>query len=102
MGEPDVLIGAMLEDACLTIEELAGACAVTQEWIASHVRDGLLQAEGELPDQWRFTSHTLWRVQQLRIFEQEFEAVPELAALVADLLEEIDAMRARLRRSGMG
>jgi chaperone modulatory protein CbpM len=33
----------------------------------------------------------------LRI-ERDFEAVPELAALVADLFEELDDLRARLRR----
>jgi len=27
--------------------------------------------------------------------------VPEMAALVADLLEEMDALRARLRRAGL-
>jgi chaperone modulatory protein CbpM len=34
---------------------------------------------------------------RMRDIEREFEAAPELAALVADMLEEIDALRARLR-----
>jgi len=29
--------------------------------------------------------------------ERDFDAAPELAALVADLLEELEALRARLR-----
>jgi chaperone modulatory protein CbpM len=29
--------------------------------------------------------------------DRDFDATPELAALVADLLEEIEALRARLR-----
>jgi chaperone modulatory protein CbpM len=29
--------------------------------------------------------------------ERSFDAAPELAALVADLLEELEALRARLR-----
>jgi chaperone modulatory protein CbpM len=32
----------------------------------------------------------------MRQIERDFEAVPELAALVADLLEELDTLRARL------
>jgi chaperone modulatory protein CbpM len=34
----------------------------------------------------------------MRDIEREFEAAPELAALVADMLAEIDELRARLRR----
>jgi chaperone modulatory protein CbpM len=37
----------------------------------------------------------------MRQLERDFEAVPELAALVADLLEEMDALRTRLRRAGL-
>jgi len=33
-------------------------------------------------------------------YERDFEAVPELAALVVDLLDEIAALRAQLRRAG--
>ena len=38
---------------------------------------------------------------RMRALERDFEAVPELAALVADLLEEMDELRARLRREGL-
>jgi chaperone modulatory protein CbpM len=32
----------------------------------------------------------------MRQLERDFEAVPELAALMADLLEELDDLRARV------
>jgi chaperone modulatory protein CbpM len=32
--------------------------------------------------------------------ERDFDAVPELAALVADLLEELDSLRERVRHGG--
>lgn len=35
----------------------------------------------------------------MRQLERDFDAVPELAALVADLLEEMDSLRARRGRS---
>jgi chaperone modulatory protein CbpM len=38
----------------------------------------------------------------MRQLERDFDAVPELAALVADLLEEVDDLRGRLRRAGAG
>ena len=48
--------------------------------------------------QWRFSSASLARVRRLRALERDFDAVPELAALMADLLEELDVLRARMRR----
>jgi chaperone modulatory protein CbpM len=36
----------------------------------------------------------------MRQLERDFDAVPELAALVADLLEETDQLRRRLRCLG--
>ncbi len=65
-----------------------------------HVREGLLAAPGEEPSTWRFSSRDLRRARQMLRFERDFDAVPELAALVADLFEELDDLRHRLRRAG--
>jgi len=101
MRDEDILIGALLEDACLTLEELSRACAVPPDWVIEHVREGLLPAPGESPSAWRFSSRDLLRARQMRRFERDFDAVPELAALVADLLAELEETRARLRRAGL-
>lgn len=98
----EVLIGALLEDACLTLDELSRACAVEHEWVIEHVREGLLATAGEEPAAWRFSSRDLQRARRLLRFERDFDAVPELAALVADLIEELADTRARLRRAGFG
>ena len=100
MRDEDVLIGALLEDACLTLEELSRACAAPPDWVVEHVREGLLSASGQSPTAWRFSSRDLSRARQMLRFERDFDAVPELAALVADLFEEIDQLRAQLRRTG--
>lgn len=101
MRNDDLLVGALLEDACLTLEELSRACAVPPDWVVEHVRDGLLPAPGEAPSAWRFSSRDLWRAQRMRRLERDFDAVPELAALVADLLEQLEDVRDRLRRAGL-
>ena len=101
MRNETVLIGDLLEDACLTLEELSRACAVGPDWVIEHVREGFLSVPGETPAAWRFGSRELARVRQMLRIERDFEAVPELAALVADLLEEVADLRARLRRAGL-
>jgi chaperone modulatory protein CbpM len=100
MREEDVMIGALLEEACLTLEQLSRACAAPPDWVIEHVREGLLPAPGDSPSDWRFSSRDLWRARRMLRIERDFDAVPELAALVADLLAELDEARERLRRAG--
>jgi chaperone modulatory protein CbpM len=98
MHDRPVLIGVLLEDACLTLGQLCSACAVSADWVIGQVREGHLHALGDGPSQWRFSSRELWRARQIRRLEMAFDAAPELAALVTDLMEELDRLRAQLQR----
>jgi chaperone modulatory protein CbpM len=82
----------------LTLEQLCSVCALEREWLAVRVREGLIPAAGTGDTQWRFTTATLARVRRMHEIERTYDAAPELAALVADMLEELDALRAQLRR----
>jgi chaperone modulatory protein CbpM len=94
------LIQAALEDALLSLDELSRAAAVSPQWVTERVEAGLLSAPAGEPHTWRFDSVTVQRVRLMHRYERDFEAVPELAALVADLLEEIASLRAQLHRAG--
>lgn len=96
MSDRDPLSGTVLEEPCLTVEQLAAACAVERAWILQHVKEGLLPASGGAATEWRFTTVTLKRARRMSELERDFDAVPELAALFADLLEQLDEMKARL------
>jgi chaperone modulatory protein CbpM len=89
------------DDACLSLEELCSVCALERDWLVVRVREGLIPAAGATDAEWRFTTTTLARVRRMREIERAFDAAPELAALMADMLEEMDALRARLRRAGL-
>lgn len=102
MADRPVLTGMLLEESCLTLEQVCSVCSVSSEWVVAHVLEGRLHAAGGQPAQWRFGSGELKRVRQIRHLELAFEAEPELAALVADLLEELDSLRARLRQVSPG
>ena len=47
---------------------------------------------------WRFSAEPLCARGACGRLERDFDAVPELAALVADLLEEMDTLRAQILR----
>jgi chaperone modulatory protein CbpM len=85
-----------LQAALLTLEELSRAMALPPEWVIERVRAGLIQPQGEGPQGWRFDAILVRRVRSMRHTERCFDAVPELAALVADLEDEIMRLRARL------
>jgi chaperone modulatory protein CbpM len=97
MREHEIVVATLEEDVTLTTEELCAACAVSREWVVTRVEEGLLPIDAGMPGAWRFGSRQLWRARAMRRIERDFDAVPELAALVADLLEEVEALKARLR-----
>ena len=102
MSDEHIVAAVIVEDAYFTVEQFCAVCSIEQEWIVRHVQEGLFPISGAVVSEWRFSSADLRRAQRMRDIEREFEAAPELAALVADMLEEIDELRARLRRAGLG
>ncbi|MGO4379945.1 chaperone modulator CbpM [Pseudoduganella sp. RAF19] len=88
----------LLDEAALTLEELARACAVEPEWVVHRVHSGILLGGTDAqPEAWRFTSVDLVRARNLRRVEQDFDANEDLAALVVDLTEEVQRLRTHLR-----
>lgn len=102
MSELENVSGVLLDEAALTLEELARACAVEPDWVVQHVRTGiLLDGAPEQLTVWRFSSLDLVRARRLRQVERDFDANDDVAALVVDLSEEIARLRARLDAAGL-
>ncbi|WP_277811173.1 chaperone modulator CbpM [Chromohalobacter canadensis] len=101
MAEYNAIEAEVLDDARLTLEEFARACAVERQWVVERVESGMLGDGTRYVSKWQFTSHDLTRARRLRQMEFDFDAEPELAALVADLFEEVDHLRRRLRAAGL-
>jgi chaperone modulatory protein CbpM len=95
MRDEEVLIGSLLEESWLTVEQVAAACGVEVGWLSLRLDEGLFPRVESVSGVWRFSGAALVRARRMRNLERDFEAVPELAALVADLLEEMDRMRGR-------
>lgn len=100
MRDQDILNGMLLEESWLPLEQVAAACAVEADWLRRHIEEGLIPQAECVSGLWRVAGGGVARVRRMRRIECDFEAGPELAALVADLLEEMDAMRTRLGGSG--
>lgn len=102
MAMNDEVLVAMVDEALLTLDDLCRVGAVTPEWVAERVQSGLLAARHGDGEGWQFDAVALRRVSWMVRLERDFEAVPELAALVVDLQAEIERLRAQLDRAGLG
>lgn len=95
MRDDLIFIGSLMEDSWLTLEQIAAACTVEPEWLVRHIEEGLFPGVESVAGTWRFSSACLVRARRMQQLERDFDAVPELAALFADLLEELEDLRRR-------
>ena len=102
----EIMSGVLVDDSALTLEELARACAVEPAWIFERVSAGLVvgpaAASMSIHTSWRFTSAAIVRTRRLAAMERDFDANPELAALVADLIEEVERLKRAIRSGSLG
>jgi chaperone modulatory protein CbpM len=91
----------LLEDDALGLQEFARHCSRHPQWVVEHVQTGVLACDsGEAlgPElHWRFSARTLVRARRIADLEHSFDADPQLAALTADLIEEVQQLRRQLQ-----
>ncbi|MBS9403940.1 MerR family transcriptional regulator [Halomonas sp. TRM85114] len=101
MAQQRVASGELIDEAALTLDELARACSVETDWVVERIESGLLADGSSYLASWRFSSRDLTRARRMCQLERDFEAAPELAALATDLIEENQRLKDRLRAAGL-
>jgi len=97
--KPNMLSGELLEEeAEISLVQLCKACELSEEEIVKLVDEGIIDPVGHKPAAWRFHAVSLRRVRITRNLQQELGVNTQGAALALDLLEELEELRARLRR----
>jgi len=100
--EQDLLTGSVIGDeGVLSIEELARACSAEAEWIVELVAVGVLAPQGRETPDWRFRAADLTCARRVARLQRDFEASLDAAAVMLDLLDQIERLRARLMRAGL-
>jgi chaperone modulatory protein CbpM len=93
------LTGILLdEQAELSLHELCHACSTSTEWVIELVDEGVLEPIGQDHSHWRFSGPSLLRARAAMRMQQDLQINLAGVALALDLMEEIEAMRERLRR----
>ena len=88
------------EPAGLTLAEISRASAVPTEFIEELVELGVLAPSDPEPQRWRFTYVHMRRARVASHLQRDLGVNLAGAALALDLLDQIEALRARLRAAG--
>ena len=99
LPQPSAII--LEEQAELTLTEVCQACAVRVEHIVELVDEGVLVPLGREQQRWRFTATHLRRATVALRLQRDLGVNLAGAALALQLLDELEALQARLRKTGV-
>ena len=90
------------EEMEFTLVELCRVSGASQDEVTLWVAEGAFEPDGARPEEWRFSGTALRRVRTAHRLAHDLEINPPGIALVLDLLDEIDSLRAHPRRTRSG
>ena len=95
-----VLQGVVVEDDLVfTLEELCRACRAEPPQLIALVSEGVLHpATGSAPEYWVFSGPSLRQARLAQRLAQDLELSLAGAALVMELLQQIETLHSQLRR----
>ena len=94
-----ILTGTLLDEQVhLSLTAISDACSTRTEWVIELVEEGILEPSGKEQSHWQFSGSSLSRAQTARRLQSDLAINLAGVALVLDLMEEIEALRNRLRR----
>lgn len=99
--QPIQAAGGVVEtEVWFELQAFADACGVEVSYVQTLVDEELVQPSGDAPS-WRFGADALARVRRIRRLQRDFDASLQSAAVMLDLLDEIERLRGVLRRAGI-
>ena len=94
-----IINGVILDEHVqFTLSDLSQACTRHAEWIVELVEEGILEPRGREQRDWRFTVESLSRAHKAMRLQRDLQVNLAGVALVLDLVDQLDILRARLHR----
>jgi len=87
------LTGELLQDYCLTLQQLCHSAAAEPEFVLELVEYEVLEPQGQRAVNWRFQTRDLDRLLRAQRLMQDFELNLSGLALVMQLLDEVSELR---------
>ena len=100
MNSHDLLLvhtGTVIEEDSLTLGQLCRACGVHADWIIGLVEESIIEPQGEDIRLWRFSGASLVRARSALRLQRDLGVNLAGIALVLDLIEELESLRAHVK-----
>jgi len=95
----EILNGEVLDETIeYDIEAVCRICHTDRDMVVEMVSQGVVDPRGRRMQEWRFSGVAVRRAQVATRIQQELGVNLAGAALALDLLEELEALRQRLKR----
>lgn len=93
------LVGTILEEeVVLSLAEVCRASRLSAERVIEMAEEGIVEPVGRSPESWRFRGASLRRIRCARRLQEDLGVNTAGIALVLDLMDELERLRARLGR----
>lgn len=101
MHGSNVLVGTLIDDGeYVTLAQVCRVCRVQEAWIVELVEQGVVEPVASAAQAgWRFDSVALHRLRVATRLQHDLGVNPAGAALAIELMEELERLRARLKRT---
>lgn len=98
--QAEPLSGAIVDESVeITIEQLTAYCAVDRTQIHALVAEGILVPHDRNQSELRFGGHVMGRAARALRLQRELDVNAHAVAVIIDLLDQIEMLQGRLRRS---
>ncbi len=93
------LVGTILEEeVVLSLADVCRASRLSAERVIELAEEGIVEPVGRSPERWRFRGVSLRRIRCAQRLEEDLGVNTAGIALVLDLMDELEQLRARLGR----
>ncbi len=95
----DILNGHIIENETrLTLRQLCDSCAVHAEYVIELVNEGIIEPSGMEKSHWCFNGISINRVRKAKHLQRDLGINLAGIALALELIEQIDALHAKLHQ----
>ena len=94
----NLVSGELLDDGLISLAELCRVCGLRAERVIELADAGVIEPRGSEQERWQFHSVSVVRIQRAVRMERDLGVNPAGVALALDLLDELETLRARMKR----
>lgn len=94
MAEQQAVTMMVLDDELtLTLGEVCRYCKLSTEQVTTLVEEGIIEAQGTIVQEWRFSGSCVKRIRIAQRLQQDLEVNLPGVAIILELLEELATLR---------